>query len=99
MKQFGRIAVSGSISLYNDTTPQSGPYVHVNMVLKQLKMEGFVYGRWKHKNEESLLRLMAWMKEGKLKCSEHITTGFENMSAAFIGMLKGDNIGKAIVKV
>ncbi|KAJ8268850.1 hypothetical protein COCON_G00114570 [Conger conger] len=99
MKLFGRIAVCGGISLYNDTTPQTGPFLQLQMVFKQLKMEGFLVGRWEHKNEESLPRLISWMKEGKLKCKEHVTTGFENMPAAFMGMLKGDNIGKAVVKV
>ncbi|XP_035282182.1 prostaglandin reductase 1-like [Anguilla anguilla] len=99
MKQFGRIAVCGSISLYNDSTPQTGPFVQQHMVFKQLKMEGFIVGRWEHKSAESLPRLISWMKEGKLKCQEHITTGFENMPAAFMGMLKGDNIGKAIIKI
>ncbi|XP_019899183.2 prostaglandin reductase 1 isoform X2 [Esox lucius] len=99
MREFGRIAVCGSISMYNDTTPQTGPYVHSHMVFKQLKMEGFLCGRWKHKNQESLRRLMSWLTEGKLKSCEHVTSGFDNMPAAFIGMLKGDNIGKAVVKV
>lgn len=37
--------------------------------------------------------------QGKLKYREHITEGFENTPKAFIGMLKGENMGKAIVKV
>lgn len=37
--------------------------------------------------------------QGKIKYREHITEGFENMPAAFMGMLKGENTGKAIVKV
>ncbi|KAI7814639.1 putative prostaglandin reductase 1-like, partial [Triplophysa rosa] len=99
MKTFGRIAVCGGISLYNDTTPQTGPYPHLTMIFKQLKMEGFLVGRWEHKNEESLKRMLTWMQEGKLKCREHVTVGFENMPAAFMGMLRGENIGKAIIKV
>ncbi|XP_033839457.1 prostaglandin reductase 1-like [Periophthalmus magnuspinnatus] len=99
MKDFGRIAVCGSISTYNDTTPQTGPYPHMTMIMKQLKMEGFMQSRWAHKHPESLKRLLGWVKEGKLQCREHITKGFENMPAAFMGMLKGDNIGKAIVAV
>ncbi|RXM98169.1 Prostaglandin reductase 1 [Acipenser ruthenus] len=75
------------------------PYVQSVMVFKQLRMEGFIVGRWKHKDEETLKQLMAWVKEGKLKYEEHITKGFENMPAAFMGMLKGENTGKAIVAV
>uniref|UniRef100_A0A3P9KCM1 Prostaglandin reductase 1 n=1 Tax=Oryzias latipes TaxID=8090 RepID=A0A3P9KCM1_ORYLA len=99
MKNFGRIAVCGSISLYNDTTPQTGPYQHLTMIIKQLKMEGFMQSRWTHKHPESLKRLMAWFKQGKLQYREHVTKGFENMPAAFMGMLKGDNTGKAVVAV
>ncbi|XP_038126295.1 prostaglandin reductase 1-like [Cyprinodon tularosa] len=99
MKSFGRIAVCGSISTYNDATPQTGPYPHLTMIFKELKMEGFMVNRWEHKNLESLKRLMAWLKEGKIKCREHITKGFENMPAAFMGLLKGENIGKAVVAV
>uniref|UniRef100_A0A3B3DNB0 Prostaglandin reductase 1 n=1 Tax=Oryzias melastigma TaxID=30732 RepID=A0A3B3DNB0_ORYME len=99
MKNLGRIAVCGSISLYNDVTPQTGPYPHLTMIIKQLKMEGFLQSRWTHKHPESLKRLMAWFKQGKLQCREHVTKGFENMPAAFMGMLRGDNIGKAIVAV
>ncbi|XP_053089776.1 prostaglandin reductase 1 isoform X1 [Pangasianodon hypophthalmus] len=99
MKQFGRIAVCGGISLYNDKEPQTGPYPHLPMIFKELRMEGFLVGRWEHKNEESLRRLLTWLQEGKLKCREHVTVGFENMPAAFMGMLQGENIGKAIVKV
>ncbi|KAK7910330.1 hypothetical protein WMY93_015014 [Mugilogobius chulae] len=99
MKNFGRIAVCGSISTYNDTNPQTGPYPHMTMIIKQLKMEGFMQSRWAHKHPASLKRLLAWVKEGKLQCREHITKGFENMPAAFMGLLKGDNIGKAIIAI
>ncbi|CAL1590792.1 unnamed protein product [Knipowitschia caucasica] len=97
MKDFGRIAVCGSISTYNDTTPQIGPYPQLTMIIKQLKMEGFMQSRWAHKHPESLKRLLGWVKEGKLRSQEHIIKGFENMPAAFMGLLKGDNTGKAIV--
>lgn len=99
MKNFGRIAVCGAISTYNDSTPQTGPFPHLTMIFKQLKMEGFMQSRWEHKNPESLKRLMGWLKEGKLQCREHITKGFEKMPAAFMGILRGENVGKAIVAV
>uniref|UniRef100_A0A8C8DKX1 Prostaglandin reductase 1 n=1 Tax=Oryzias sinensis TaxID=183150 RepID=A0A8C8DKX1_9TELE len=99
MKYFGRVAVCGSISMYNDATPQIGPFPHLAIMWKELKVEGFMQSRWKDRHPESLRRLMGWYREGKLQCREHITKGFENMPAAFMGMLKGDNIGKAIVAV
>ncbi|XP_047433536.1 prostaglandin reductase 1 [Mugil cephalus] len=99
MKKFGRIALCGSISTYNDITPQTGPCPQLTMILKEIKMEGFLQARWEHKHPETLRKLMTWVKEGKLKTREHITKGFDNMPAAFMGLLKGDNIGKAIIAI
>ncbi|KAM9137986.1 prostaglandin reductase 1 [Pangshura tecta] len=99
MKKFGRIAVCGAISAYNDTVPQKGPYVQIPMVFNELYMEGFIVSRWNDRREEALKILLRWVVEGKIKCEEHITEGFEKMPGAFMGMLKGENIGKAIIKV
>ncbi|XP_072533224.1 prostaglandin reductase 1-like [Salminus brasiliensis] len=99
MRPFGRIALCGSISMYNNTAPQTGPCINSNMIQKQLRMEGFLVSRWKHKHQEGLERLLAWVKEGRIQCREHVTEGFENMPAAFRSMLNGGNIGKAVVKI
>ncbi|NP_001088734.1 prostaglandin reductase 1, gene 2 L homeolog isoform X1 [Xenopus laevis] len=98
MKDFGRIAVCGAISLYNDSVPSTGPYIQPYILFKQLRMEGFFDSRWQDRFPEALKQLLQWVVEGKLKYREHITNGFENMPAGFIGMLKGENIGKAIIK-
>ncbi|KAM4708124.1 prostaglandin reductase 1-like isoform 2-T2 [Discoglossus pictus] len=97
MRKFGRIAICGAIALYNDTVPRKGPYVHLPFIYQQLRMEGFTVQRWLNRYDEGLEKLMQWVLEGKLKYHEHITKGFDNMPSAFIGMLKGENIGKAII--
>ncbi|KAM4536828.1 prostaglandin reductase 1-like [Odontesthes bonariensis] len=97
MKNFGRIAVCGSISTYNDAVHQTGPYPLITINIKQLKIEGLMQSRWEHKHPEGLKKLMAWLKQEKLKYREHLTKGFENMPAAFMGMLQGENIGKAVI--
>ncbi|XP_014739589.1 PREDICTED: prostaglandin reductase 1 isoform X2 [Sturnus vulgaris] len=99
MKKYGRIAVCGAISQYNDSVPQKGPYVQIPMVFKELQMEGFIVTRWNNRWKEGLQALLKWVVEGKVKYHEHVTEGFENMPMAFIGMLKGENLGKAVVKV
>ncbi|KAG8455042.1 hypothetical protein GDO86_001314 [Hymenochirus boettgeri] len=97
MKKYGRIALCGAISLYNDSVPRKAPYVHVPLIMQGLRMEGFTVQRWLNRYNEGLEKLMQWVIQGKLKYHEHITKGFDNMPSAFIGMLKGDNIGKAII--
>ncbi|XP_053321826.1 prostaglandin reductase 1-like isoform X2 [Spea bombifrons] len=97
MRKYGRIAVCGAISQYNDSVTRKGPYVHLPLIFQELRMEGFTVQRWLNRYNEGLEKLLQWVVEGKLKYHEHITKGFDNMPAAFIGMLKGDNIGKAII--
>uniref|UniRef100_A0A8D0GB44 Prostaglandin reductase 1 n=1 Tax=Sphenodon punctatus TaxID=8508 RepID=A0A8D0GB44_SPHPU len=99
MKKYGRIAVCGAISLYNDTVEQKGNYVQIPMIFQELCMEGFIVSRWDNRREEGLKALLKWVEEGKIKCPEHVTEGFGNMPAAFMGLLKGENTGKAIIKV
>ncbi|KAM9717994.1 prostaglandin reductase 1-like [Menidia menidia] len=99
MKDFGRVAVCGSISTYNDTKHETGPYPLIKINMKQLKIEGFMQSRWEHEHPEGLRKLMGWLKQGKLKFREHVTKGFDNMPAAFMGMLQGENLGKAVISV
>lgn len=101
MNNFGRISVCGSISTYNDdlsSLPKSHS-IQLGMVMSQLKMEGFIVTRWLNRFNESFEENMKWIREGKLKYQETVTEGFDNMFKAFAGMMKGENTGKAIVKV
>ncbi|KAM5258562.1 prostaglandin reductase 1 isoform 1-T4 [Hipposideros larvatus] len=99
MKKYGRIAICGAISVYNRTTaPPPGPPPEI-IIYKELRMEGFVVSRWQGDVREKALKdLLQWVSEGKIQYNEYIIKGFENMPDAFMGMLKGDNLGKTIVK-
>ncbi|ELK24586.1 Prostaglandin reductase 1 [Myotis davidii] len=98
MKKFGRIAICGAISTYNSTRPiPPGPSPEA-IIYQELRMEGFLVSRWKNDHQKALNELMKWVSEGKIQYHEYVTEGFENMPAAFMGMLKGDNLGKTIVK-
>ncbi|RZB77526.1 hypothetical protein BDFB_013271, partial [Asbolus verrucosus] len=48
---------------------------------------------------EAFQQILEWIQKGKMKYSETVTEGFENTITAFIEMLQGKNLGKAIVKV
>ncbi|KMQ86774.1 prostaglandin reductase 1-like protein [Lasius niger] len=101
MKPFGRIAVCGSISTYN-ANASSLPKCTVlqpAMLFNQLKMEGFIVLRWSNRWNEGIEQNLQWIREGKLRHRETVTKGFENMFDAFVGILHGENFGKAIVQV
>lgn len=101
MNDFGRIAVSGSISTYNTDMDQLPKATNLQqaIVMKQLKMEGFIVWRWNNRFLEAIDQLSEWIFNGQVKVKEHITEGFENVVDAFVGMLNGENTGKAVVKV
>jgi len=101
MNEYGRVSVCGAVSVYNSdlTKLPSAPVVQPSIVLKQLKVEGFIVHRWEKRWMEGIMQMKKWIDEGEIKVSEHVTKGFENMPAAFIGMLRGDNKGKAVVYV
>lgn len=61
-------------------------------------MEGFLVTDWNDRWDEGVQKNLQWIREGKLLYRETITKGFENMFDAFVGMLQGKNIGKALVQ-
>ncbi|KAL9696283.1 hypothetical protein quinque_015568 [Culex quinquefasciatus] len=98
MRSRGRIAVCGTISMYNGSPTQVADPQR-DFVWKELVQEGFSVHRWTDRWLEGIGQNLKWIQEGKLKYRETVTEGFENMPKAFIEMMKGGNIGKAIVKV
>jgi len=101
MNLFGRVSMCGSISNYNNKTGEENKVPNPEMIIvaKQLKVEGFVVTRWWDQRAEAIQQMAAWIREGRLKAQETVTEGFHKMPDAFIGMLSGENMGKAIVKV
>lgn len=61
-------------------------------------MEGFQSYLFYDRIDEAFKQNFQWIKEGKLQFNETVTEGFENMPKAFIEMLAGKNMGKAVVK-
>lgn len=98
MREFGRIAVCGAMSMYNSTDNRIVPAVQPVFIFKQLMMEGFVFSRYMDDWFEGIEQLRQWIEDGKIKYREAEVVGFERLPQALIGMLRGENIGKAIVK-
>jgi NADPH-dependent curcumin reductase CurA len=94
-----RIVICGQISQYNNATPELGPRNLRFMLINRARMEGFLVSDWRDRHPEALRRIAAWIKAGRIKYTEHVTQGLENTPKAFIEMLQGANLGKAVVKV
>ncbi len=93
-----RVAICGQISQYNLAKPEPGPPL-VYLLVKQARAEGFLVFQFADRFREGIAQMAQWIKEGKLKYREEIVEGFENTPRAFIGVLKGENTGKMLVKV
>jgi hypothetical protein len=94
-----RLVICGQISQYNLERPEMGPRWLWALIVKQARAEGFLVFQFADRFEEGIRQMAQWLKEGKLKYRESIIEGLENAPRAFIGMLKGENIGKQLVKV
>jgi NADPH-dependent curcumin reductase CurA len=93
-----RIVICGQISQYNLDRPE--PIFHPGLLIVfRARMEGFLVSDYAHRFDEAAARLGRWVAEGKIRWREDVTEGLENAPRAFIGMLRGENRGKALVKV
>jgi NADPH-dependent curcumin reductase CurA len=94
-----RIAICGQIAEYNQVPPHGGPRSVTFMISRRVRMEGFLVGDFAHLHEPALERLSRWLAEGRLRYREDVVEGLENAPRAFIGLLRGENRGKLLVKV
>lgn len=99
MNKFGRIVMCGMIAIYNATNPVPGPPNLAYIIGKQLTMQGFIVSDHFDKLGQFYADMAKWIADGKIKWKETIVDGLENAPRAFIGLFKGENIGKMIVKI
>ncbi|MEH6472542.1 MAG: NADP-dependent oxidoreductase [Halopseudomonas sp.] len=99
MNANGRIAVCGMIDQYNATTPQPGPANLSQIVIKKLKMQGFiVFDHWDG-YPAFVEQMVQWIKQEKVSWKETVFNGIEQAPEAFIGLFEGKNTGKMLVKL
>jgi NADPH-dependent curcumin reductase CurA len=98
MNAFSRIAVCGLISQYNATEPY-GVKTFQSILVNRIKVQGFIVSDRLELWGKAIPELAGWVAGGKLKYRETVAEGLENAPKAFIGMLKGENFGKQLVKL
>ncbi len=95
----GRVVCCGAISQYDDAAPQGPRNLPGAVVMKRLRMEGFIVTDFAQDDAKALHALQVWLRQGKLKVEEDVIDGLENAPAALIGLLAGENRGKRMVRV
>ena len=99
LADFARIAICGQISQYNLAEPALGPRNVRLLTTHQARMEGFLVFQFAARHDQGRRRIAGWIREGKIKYKEDVVEGIENAPTAFIGMMRGENFGKLLVKV
>jgi len=94
---FSRVAMCGMISGYNgEPIPMSAPQL---ILVNRMKIEGFIVSEHMEVWPEALKELGTLVATGKLKYRESVAAGIASAPEAFLGLLKGKNFGKQIVKL
>ncbi len=97
MNAFGRIAVCGMIAGYDGAPlPLANPSL---ILIQRLKVEGFIVSEHMEVWPQALTELGTLVATGKLKARESVAQGIEAAPEAFLGLLKGKNFGKQLVKL
>jgi len=103
LNDFARLPVCGLVSSYNATEVPPGPDQRpalLRMVLtKRLHIQGFIVWDFRAQAGDFHRDVSDWLKEGRLRYREDVVEGLEKAPEAFIGMLKGRNFGKLVVRV
>ncbi len=99
MRLRGRISMCGMIEQYNNTTPAPGPWNIILAIPKGLRIEGFVVSNYWDQMQPFYAEMAKLIPAGKMKWKETVTEGIEHAPQAFLGLFKGDNFGKALVKI
>jgi NADPH-dependent curcumin reductase CurA len=103
LNTFARIPICGTIAHYNETSPPPGPNrlpAMWRMILtKRLTVRGLLVTDFAALHDDFLRDVSAWMKQGRIRYREDIVEGFENAPRALIGLLRGENFGKLLVRV
>ncbi len=96
---YGRVAVCGSISGYNEEKLPPGPRNMHLIVGKRLTLRGFIILDHGDRFKDMIAEVGGWLASGKLVAEETVVDGLDNAPAAFLGMMRGENTGKMVVRL
>ena len=99
LNMYARVSLCGMISGYNDGKPIPGPKNYSLILMKRLKVQGFIVSDYAARWPEAITDMYQWVKQGRIKYSEDIVAGLENAPRAVNKLFDGSNKGKLILKL
>lgn len=98
-KPKARFVICGMIAGYNDETPVPGPTNLAAIVIKSLRLEGFIILDHYDLYPDFSRQMLGWLTDGRIKSRDTVIEGLDNAPNAFLGLFTGDNTGKMLVRV
>jgi NADPH-dependent curcumin reductase len=95
---FARIPLCGLISQYNATEMPPGPNMGA-VLINRVTIRGFIVSDHVERLSTFLADTAGWVRERRIKYREDVVEGLEQAPRAFIGLLRGENLGKMLVRV
>lgn len=95
----GRVTLCGAIAQYNDTNPPAGPRNLALAIGKRLRLQGMLVRDYAALQPQFVTEVGGWLKSGALRYDETVVEGMEHTVDAFLGLLRGENTGKMVVKL
>jgi NADPH-dependent curcumin reductase CurA len=103
LNNFARVPVCGQIATYNATEMPAGllrtSALTRAILTKRLTLRGFIVSDFAARQEDFLRDVSGWLREGRIRYREDVVDGIENAPRALIGLLRGENFGKMLVRV
>ena len=103
LNPFSRVPVCGLIAQYNATElppgPNKLPLLMRAVLSSRILLRGFIVWDYAAQQDDFLRDVASWIRDGRLKYREDFVDGLENAPRALIGLLKGENFGKLVVRV
>jgi hypothetical protein len=93
-----KVVLCGMIEAYSMDKPPPGPFLGP-VVGARATLKGLVVYDWLHKQPELLRVVSGWIRDGSFRYREDVTEGLENAPEAFCRLMRGENFGKALVRV
>jgi len=95
----GRIALCGLISVYNDQRLSPGPNNMANLIGRGVLMRGFIMSEYIDQMPKFFEEIAPAVASGEVKFKETVYEGLDQAPEAFAGLFRGDNTGKAVIRV
>ncbi len=99
MAENGRIVMCGGISGYNDPNPKPGPSNLMTLIIRRIKMQGFIVLDYLDQAPEAIRQLSSWLESGEIVSRVDMQRGFEKAPSTLERLFDGRNLGKQLLTV